>query len=634
MTFFSSVKIYSAFALLLFSGVLQAQTYYISPMGDDNASGTSITSPWKTIAKINNQTLAPGTTVLFEGGQTFSGSIYIDNADANDADNCVVFSSYGNGKAIIQSGINSGFQAQNTQGITISNLIFEGAGMAANTADGVLINTTLSGNIKLRKVTIKGIEVSNYGKTGILLLSTSGNTGFKDVLIDSVHVHHVKKDGIVTRGFTMQSHVGWAHQNITIKNSEVDNVPGYADPTGHRGSGIILGQVDNGLIEKTAAHHNGSNNIHCGGPGGIWAWDCNNITIQFCESYFNSSGSGCDGLGFDLDGGVTNSLMQYNYSHNNDGAGYLLGQYDYARPWVNNVIRYNISENDGRTNGGGITLFKGPGTTMTGAKIYNNTIYISPSATNSGAGGFTIIDWNQGISGIEVNNNIFQSTGNAPLIDIPANYSAHFAGNLYWSSGGAFKIKYQGSTYTNLASWRTATGNELSGNNPIGIVGNPSLKNAGNGGTLFPNPTTQLNAYQLESNSIAIDAGLDLMGLYGFNGGSRDFFNNTIYDGAIADIGAHEVTLSTAIASGKAIGSEIAFYPNPVKSGDPIFVKGAEPPYDAELFSITGARVWKEDKIESKEEHSIPTINLAAGLYILSVVDVNDKKRVNKVIVE
>src|SRR3712207_8524244 len=45
-----------------------------------------------------------------------------------------------------------------------------------------------------------------------------------------------------------------------------------------------------------------------------------------------------------------NSIMQYNYSHDNYGAGYLLARYSSAPAMSNLTIRYNISENDGRKN--------------------------------------------------------------------------------------------------------------------------------------------------------------------------------------------------------------------------------------------------------------------------------------------
>lgn len=628
------MKISLLITLALLVTTLHAQTYYVSPAGNDNAQGTSPGTAWKTISKVNSMAIAPGSSILFEGGQTFSGSISLDNGDANDAANPVLISSYGNGRAVINSGAAKGFYAYNTQGITVSNLVFVGSGMNSNTSDGVLFYTDLSGNIKLENIKVQNVEVSEYGKTGLTLLATSGNSGYKDVLIDSVHVHHVKKDGIVTRGFTMQSHTGWAHENITIRRCESDHVSGYADGGSHRGSGIIMAQVNGGLIENCAAHDNGAGNTHCGGPGGIWAWDCNNIVIQSCESYRNKAGTGCDGLGFDLDGGVTNSVMQYNYAHDNDGAGYLLGQYDYARPWANNVVRYNISENDGRTNGGGFTLFKGPGTTMSGCKIYNNSVYITPSSTNSGVGCFTIIDWYTGITGIEVYNNIFQSTGGAYLVDIPQGYSATFAGNLYWSSGAAFKINYQNNTYSSLAAWRAATGNEMAGTTATGLTANPFLNNAGNGVTVFPGAPAQLNAYTLSSGSAAIDAGLDLMSLFGIDAGVQDFFGNSLFAGVNYDVGAHERAggMTTGIAPVDAGDTKLLCYPNPVRAGDPVFVKGMLPPYSCELISLTGACIWRIGRMETGELQ-VPTTGLAPGQYFILATDNSGRRKTGKIIV-
>jgi hypothetical protein len=624
------------FALFLFTLFLrtEAQTYYVSPAGSDNAAGTSVATAWKTIAKVNSVALPPGAAVLFEGSQTFQGSLALDQADGNDPAHPVTISSYGNGKAKINSGAARGLYAYNTQGIILSDLVFEGGGMYTNNEDGLLFYTDLGGGVKLAEISLENIEVSQYGKTGIFFQATSiSNTGFRNVAVDGVHVHHVKKDGIVTRGFTMQSHTGWAHENIIIRNSEIDNVSGYADNGSHRGSGIIMAQVNGGLIEKCAAHHNGAGNTHCGGPGGIWAWDCNNVIIQFCESYKNSSGTGCDGLGFDLDGGVTNSVMQYNYSHDNDGAGYLLGQYDYARGWSNNVVRYNISENDGRTNGGGFTLFKGPGTTMSGCRIYNNTVYTSSTPGNSGTGCFTIIDWYSGINDIEVYNNIFQSAGGAYLVDIPVGYSAAFAGNLYWSSGAAFRISYQGNMYGSLAAWRSATGCEQAGALSTGVSANPLLGNAGAGVILYPAATTQLSAYQLGAGSPAVDAGMDLSALFGIATGTQDYFGNPALSGTAGDIGAHERTSGMTTGITRPSETQLVCYPNPVQAGEPIRLGGIAPPYTCELFSISGACVWRSRETAAGEMQ-VPTTSLSPGPYLVVAVDASGRRKTFKMIVQ
>ena len=69
---------------------------------------------------------------------------------------------------------------------------------------------------------------------------------------------------------------------------------------------------------------------------GIWTYNSNDVLIQYNESYDNKAGH-IDGDGFDLDGGTTNSILQYNYSHDNDGAGILEAQFAKAQPSTGNI---------------------------------------------------------------------------------------------------------------------------------------------------------------------------------------------------------------------------------------------------------------------------------------------------------
>ena len=54
---------------------ISATNYYVSTSGNDANNGTSISTPWKTIDKMNSMSYNPGDNILFNGGQTFSGSI-------------------------------------------------------------------------------------------------------------------------------------------------------------------------------------------------------------------------------------------------------------------------------------------------------------------------------------------------------------------------------------------------------------------------------------------------------------------------------------------------------------------------------------------------------------------------------
>jgi hypothetical protein len=81
-------------ALLLFSSWLahsQAATYYVSNSGSDSNAGTSSSSPWKTIAKVNSVSEASGSTVLFQYTGTWHAQL---TAQAG-----VTYGSYGGSSA-------------------------------------------------------------------------------------------------------------------------------------------------------------------------------------------------------------------------------------------------------------------------------------------------------------------------------------------------------------------------------------------------------------------------------------------------------------------------------------------------------------------------------------------------------
>lgn len=74
------------------------QDYYIdSGSGDDNNSGTSENSPWKTLDKVSSITFQPGDNIYFKRGSSYEGSVTI-NGDGS-ASNPITISAYGIGNA-------------------------------------------------------------------------------------------------------------------------------------------------------------------------------------------------------------------------------------------------------------------------------------------------------------------------------------------------------------------------------------------------------------------------------------------------------------------------------------------------------------------------------------------------------
>lgn len=514
-----------------FMGKTNSVSYYVSPSGNNSNSGTAQNSPWQTIDKVNSINLNPGDKVLFEGGKEFKGSIKLDEKDGGTPELPVIISSYGKDRAIINSGKETGLYAANCAGIEVRNLEFKGSGIKAeNGGTGVSFYLDKA-DTKLSHIVIDNVQVSQYSKNGICIGSWNGNSGYQKVRITNCEIFDIGSGGITTYGF-FKLKKGWCHEDVIVRNCKVYRVPGSGSTKSHSGSGIVLGQVDGGLIEYCEAYECGRNNI-CkkGGPVGIWAWDCNDITIQYCESHHNRSQT-LDGGGFDLDGGVTNSVMQYNYSHDNDGYGYLLCQFPDSRKMENNIVRYNISENDGNgKSSAGILVCAGKNADPTeNCMIYNNTIYI-PATSKHPKTAFKVVGGNH--SKIYFVNNIFQTKGPVTLIGHPTGKGVTVTGNCFWPENRKVKIIWGKKTYTDFSKWQKETGQEKN------ILVDPKLVAPGKGGTIGkPQHLRKLKAYQLQSDSPVIDKGINLRKKFGWNPGKHDFWGNSI--SKPNNIGAYE----------------------------------------------------------------------------------------------
>ncbi len=529
--------------LLCLAGTVQATTYYVSPSGNDNNNGTSPATAWKTIAKVNSVTFAAGDSILFEGGQTFSGSLYFDNTDGGTVASPLTVGSYGTGRATISSGSSNGLLVFNRAAFAVSNLNFVGSGLD-DPAGGYGIRFKMEIKaVKLEYARVNNVDISGYRQTGIDISgwnAKGGMGGFKDVRITNAVVHDNADKAISSQsiwGGGEWPFRTYPHENIYVGNCLVYNNLGISGTGMHSGNGIVLGETIGATIEFCEAYNNGERNDAGGGPYGIWMWETVNGTIQFCESHHNKTRTN-DGGGFDLDGGCQSCVMQYNYSHDNYGCGYLLCMFDDARAYTNNTVRYSISENDSLfIPQGGINFWAPTKSDLVqNTKVYNNTVYISPDSLGPAFNGSSDF-----ITGTAVYNNIFVTSGQSVIeVAYPAGgYS--FQGNCYWASGNPVKFDWGGTMYNSLAAFRTGTGQETLSGNPVGFEMDPNLFNIGGGGTIGnPNLLWTLNEYRLNRGNSLIGAGLDLQALFGINPGTRDFYGTVIPKGSAYDVGAHE----------------------------------------------------------------------------------------------
>ena len=406
--------------------------YYVSLFGNDSNTGSSETHPWRSIERVNATELLPGDSVWFQANQTFIGNLSL--ANVRQASCAITIGSYGSGKATIDAGFGTGFVAENIGGLHLVNLNFVGTGASKNTGSGVLFSNTLPGNVKFANIRVHRVDVSGFKYSGICLTAqpTDGSwSGFCDVKITNTTSHDNGDAGISCIGAWNPEQEGYAHTDFYIGNCSAYRNAGIPGKGSHSGSGIVLGQVDGAIVEHCRAYENGQlNDYEGGGPVGIWAWDANRVVIQFNESHHNRTDSSKDGGGFDLDGGMTNSVVQYNYSHDNDGAGYLLAQFEGARPFYGNLLRYNLSVNDGRRNRyGGIHLWStGANGGITDTTLYANTICTTQSPDGIPA---AVDCLSNGIRNLRFYNNCFQTDGKAALVRGETNQNAIFEGNTF-----------------------------------------------------------------------------------------------------------------------------------------------------------------------------------------------------------
>jgi hypothetical protein len=302
--------------------------------------------------------------------------------------------------------------------------------------------------------------------------------------------------------------------------------------------------VSGGTIERSVAHDNGSLCDSKGGPVGIWTYDSERITIQYNESYLTHTAL-ADGGGFDLDQNTRNTIVQYNYSHNNDGAGFLMAHSPNNSNHYGNIIRYNISENDSRKrSSGGIVIWA----RTQGDEIYQNTVYMSPV---SGQTPRAVFIHNSSISSnyaknVHLRNNTFYTTSGVPVVYVMSgmlsgSVDLRFEGNNYYGGSVAPKIMWGSTTYTALTNWRTATGQEKVAGLSVGLQANPGLTSPGAGGTIGnADKLSTLTAYKLVTGSAQINKGLDLLSKFGLVVPTKDFYALSTPYGVMPDVGAHE----------------------------------------------------------------------------------------------
>ena len=495
-------------------------TYYVSSAGSDSLDGTSIDKAWKTIGRVNREKLVPGMQVLFEGGATFEGTIELNESDTGAPGKPVILSSFGNGMAVINGASTLALKVENCRFFTVKNLKFKGNGRKeGNQADGLYLTGCSHGEID-------SVEISGFQHSGLSVFKCNNTR------ITHVYAHDNGFAGIHVTGTTVWDTNKYDNHNLYIGYCRTENNPG--DPTAlenHSGSGIIASSVKDGIIEYCESFNNGWDMPWNGnGPVGIWIWDCTDFIIQYCISHDNKTSKGAaDGGGFDLDGGVSNSVIQYCLSYHNQGPGIGLFEFGAGKVWENNIIRYNISRDDGTNGQGSLAIWRGEaGGTIRNCEIYNNTFY------NSNPDGPNLCIMNNW-TGFNFRNNVFVYNGSI-LFKGKVIKNELFENNCYWNLSG--QKAFLG--YPDLEKWAKAKGKGLKDGKFTLVYANPSFNDTVTHNITDPAQLAGLTVFHPLASSPLIDAGMDIRSLAGGNDIKNDISGTKVPHGKGFDIGATE----------------------------------------------------------------------------------------------
>lgn len=530
----------AAIAAALFAGapsLALAATYYVDAVaGSDSAAGTSTTTAWQTLAKVNSTTFNAGDSILFQTGQRWAGQLHPLGSGTSASP--IVISSYGSGARPIIDGSSlgsggaiylanqggwtiSGFEVTNNSGS--DNL---GATTAGVNRSGIFVDNE-SGGI------LSGITIQNnyvHDVNGCFICNTSSDDGhINGGIVVAADVSNVPDANAVAAGYE-------SYNNVQILNNTVSNVGRegivfwdnsaglsylIVDPAAMSNNvtvqgnqvysvdsdGITLSGVQNGLIDHNIVGKAGLKTVAGGEAtsGGIWAEKTNGVTMQYNEVYGVLSAAGVDGQAFDNDLYASNTIVQYNYSHDNQG-GFMLMEGQPFLSGTNLTVRYNLSVNDswGGTKGV-ITSEYGPLGTV---NIYNNTIYIAAGLPS---------------------NPILCNSCNASFVNF----------NI-WNFDNNIIANFGSGNYTNPAGWNVAVSNNLFyGNHPSGEPGDahklltdPQFTAAV---ATAPYGIGSVAGYQVSSGSPAAASGAVISG----NGG-KDYFSRPVSPTASPTRGFYE----------------------------------------------------------------------------------------------
>lgn len=581
----------AALAVAFLAADASATDYYVDSIaGDDDNNGTSESTPWQSLTKVNGVIFLPGDNVLFKRGREWSGTLYpksgttfatITDGSGSGPSSRVTFDAYGDPedpKPIINGGGAAvAVQIINKQYFTFRNFHVTNIAAADGHRIGIRVAFGGTGAPLDRIHQYKDVQILENDITDVWGVTTrtqglyDNTAGIYVAMLDYLG-SQTQVDGLLIQGNYFENnrciglHVKAPENYLNREDLWATNL--VIAENIFMGSGadhIVVNGAKGAVIECNAAYDAGLASLSTYDPdchiAGIWsAYHTRDFTFQFNEVARTRNnilnGIKGDSQAFDADLGTWGKhVFQYNYTHENEG-GVLILMPDPTRSKVA-YYRYNLSVNDGRKTNTGCQFSMHPYPPLSYAYVYNNVFY------STKPDGFKLRDF----SGAYYYNNVFH----VPAAIYPT--APVFSNNAYY-------------------------GHVPDVNDPYKVVADPKFAGplpVGPAEDEYTLAHTQL--FKLLADSPLINAGMAIpsLGLPGdlLDNGGRDFWNNPLYAGGYADIGAHEVVGGSAAAP-----APVTFVDNPA---------GA---------SVTYAGPWTHSTTDYNYYNSTKSITSGLGAYV------------------
>lgn len=476
-----------SFTMAVSSNTSSYISYYVdSAAGNDSNSGTSTTSPWRTIAKVNATNFAAGDHILFKKGDTWRELLSLSSS--GEAGNPIVIDAYGSGSSPIFSGSNLLPQADWTLCSGCQSGVWRAS---VSTQPNIVTFNGLGGN---HKTSIAALAAPGdwYWSSNILYVWCSLNPGSyyltpgveageRSLVVDLSALAYVTlqnlkltgANGVPTNG-VVYAHV---HNGIRPHDLVLNNLA-LANGAGH---GVHLEDCNNCFVQGLNVSGMASDGISLVSldttypitSGAIVGNTVTGSRHDGIATYGCAIGGNCQGFTFRSGIFLSGIIISGNTVHDNGEGIYL--------EWTNhssvssNTVYHNTDTTVSSAEGGGIELEASSNNAIQKNLVYSNRVNGIELSNDAGAGttltgaSYNTIEYNA----------VYGNGGHGLFTDAAPTQSNEFLYNLVWNQidGECFLANGTGHGFYGNVCWHNSTGIDLYTSSSTPLTANITIKN-------------------------------------------------------------------------------------------------------------------------------------------------------------